>query len=487
MFCVHCGKPCGSDDAYCPHCGGSIPPELRDSTDGPPAVSAAHLKPRRGLLGLALLGVIVGVAAVIALVVLTRRPAKEEPPASRGIAAALTFDPSRYSPSVLTLHCFDDKGVQIGQGSGFVMRADGVAVSNWHVAKDAHSMTATNGTGQNFSVAKVINLDETNDLVVLQLSAEEGQSPVFVPLQPADARTVAPGQRVYTLSAPQGLSQTVTDGVLSAVRSAEGQQLLQFTAAISPGSSGGPVFNERGEVIGVVMGMLTTGQQLNFAIPIDVALRLLAEPARPSVLASSPADQDRKTRQEPIETLFQRGVSAYRARRYVEAARWFERVLTVAPNNSAALFNAGLTYAGQEDFDKAIRSLRGFLENAPSDDEDIARARELIAEFEKARDDRARMPKSPRPTSGDPPRRSVGTEARLPAAVEDALTPRPEAMGGSESVIWMAKRPGERTYHRPNCSVLLGLVGEGEILKLTLSQLPAFGVPCTVCNPPPRR
>jgi S1-C subfamily serine protease len=140
-------------------------------------------------------------------------------------------------------------------------------------------VTATNGVGDSFTVSRLLNVDEANDLVTMQLEGE-GKAIRFVPLQPADSRKVTVGLRVLTISTPRGLSQTVADGLLSAIRSEDGLQLLQITAPISPGSSGGPVLNTDGEIVGVIRGQITSGQQLNFAIPIDIAVRLLNESTR---------------------------------------------------------------------------------------------------------------------------------------------------------------------------------------------------------------
>jgi S1-C subfamily serine protease len=227
--------------------------------------------------GVAALVVIIAVAALIAI--LSTRPLP------RPATAAETTGPAHFSlalasPSVLTLHCYDQDGELTAQGSGFVVRRSGIAVTNWHVAEHATTMTATNGSGRVFKVSGYVNVDAGADLVLLQLANQDGSPVANLPeLHFADSRTVATGQKIFTLSTPLGLSQTLTDGLVSAIRSFRQQQYLQISAPVSHGSSGGPVFNESGEVIGVIKGLVASGENLNFAIPIDSVVRLLSAPA----------------------------------------------------------------------------------------------------------------------------------------------------------------------------------------------------------------
>ena len=86
------------------------------------------------------------------------------------------------------------------------------------------------------------------------------------------------GERVVVIGAPEGLTNTVSDGLVSAIRTIDGRTLLQISAPISPGSSGGPVLNEKGEVMGVSVSILREGQNLNFAVPLADYWRWLGAP-----------------------------------------------------------------------------------------------------------------------------------------------------------------------------------------------------------------
>lgn len=110
-------------------------------------------------------------------------------------------------------------------------------------------------------------MDEKNDIALLRVVGAEAPS---LPL--GDSQKVAVGDEVYVAGNPEGLEGTFSEGIVSAIR---GTRLLQITAPISPGSSGGPVMNQRGEVIGFAAGGREKGQNLNFAIPVSFLSALI--------------------------------------------------------------------------------------------------------------------------------------------------------------------------------------------------------------------
>jgi S1-C subfamily serine protease len=366
MFCNQCGHACTPSDTFCAGCG-----------------TAVHQPPGRArtrvlvvVLSLVALLAAGGIAVAVAMM---NRAAPAGDAAASGVASVdaapldqqPTFDVARLSPSVLTLRVFDANGQQTAQGSGFVFRDDGLAVTNWHVAKSAHAISATDGSGRTFTVTQLINADQANDLATLQLRLDAGTT--VTALQPADTRTVKPGSHVYTISTPIGLSQTISDGMLSGIRQLAGQQVFQITAPISPGSSGGPVFNDRGEVIGVIMSQYQVGQQLNFAIPIDTVVRLMASPSE--LVQSAPADR------QPDAPLFDRALAAFNEARYADAARLFEEVIAANPTQAAAFYNAGLAYQNLKNYGRASDYYRDFIQRADPQSDDVQRARNFLAAY----------------------------------------------------------------------------------------------------------
>lgn len=152
-----------------------------------------------------------------------------------------------------------------GVGSGFVVGADGRIATNIHVIRGATEATVVLGNGKEYEAVEVLAIDEEHDLAILRIEARK-----LKPLPLGDSSKVKPGEHVVAIGHPLGLGTTVSDGLVSGVREvAPKQTLVQISAPISPGSSGGPVFNDRGEVIGVSTLMAASGQNLNFAMPIN--------------------------------------------------------------------------------------------------------------------------------------------------------------------------------------------------------------------------
>src|SRR6185312_915227 len=170
------------------------------------------------------------------------------------------------SPSVFLLLVKSGDGEFVAQGSGFLV-SGGKIVTNWHVAREG---TVFLDAGALRIPLKTERTDELNDLAILTTSAELSASP----LQLATSEP-PPGESVFAIGNPQGLEKTISTGVVSGVREFESRKLLQITNPISPGSSGGPILNDKGEVVGVAVGSLKDGQNLNFAVPVSALAALL--------------------------------------------------------------------------------------------------------------------------------------------------------------------------------------------------------------------
>ena len=167
-----------------------------------------------------------------------------------------------------------------GQGSGFIITEDGCLITNYHViARETRiKVTVFHRTDSGFEQkhykkVKIIALNPFVDLALLKIE-EPGKTFKFVYLGSMDE--LEAGQPVFAIGNPLGLTRTVSQGIISAKnRNFEGQLYIQTTADINPGNSGGPLFNLKGEVIGVTsMGYLFLGG-LNFAVPIDVTKRFI--------------------------------------------------------------------------------------------------------------------------------------------------------------------------------------------------------------------
>jgi len=191
----------------------------------------------------------------------------------------------RYSPAVVLIVGLDANKQAVVLGTGFLVTPSGVLVTNYHVVQGVYPAQVKLASGDVFDSLSVIDTDERKDIAVLKV---KGFNLPAVTLGDSDA--VKPGDKVTVIGNPKGLEGSVTDGLVSAVRdikdilpSQEGYKVMQISAAISPGSSGSPVFNECGRVVGIATATLKDGQNLNFAIPINYGRGMISEKEKMSL------------------------------------------------------------------------------------------------------------------------------------------------------------------------------------------------------------
>jgi S1-C subfamily serine protease len=150
-------------------------------------------------------------------------------------------------------------------GTGFFVGDHGLLLTNFHVVEGTTTVgIKLHGTEAAILITNVRGYDLDNDLAVLQVDGVDAQ-----PVMLGDSDKVDAGQPVVVVGNPEGLEQTVSNGLVSAIREFNGRRLFQLSAPISAGSSGSPVFNDHGEVVGVVVSSIEAGQNLNFAVPIN--------------------------------------------------------------------------------------------------------------------------------------------------------------------------------------------------------------------------
>jgi serine protease Do len=187
---------------------------------------------------------------------------------------------AKTKPAVVEIVAIDEKGSTTRLGTGFFISPDGQAVTNRHVIEGAASVAAVNNNGAIFLFDRMVAQPAGVDLAILKFRASD------VPfLKLGKSTTAVEGQKVIVIGNPTGLTGTVSDGIISAFR--EKRSLIQITAPISPGSSGSPVMDEDGQVIGVATLQIVEGQNLNFAVAVEKVSAALVQP--PSEPFSSPA------------------------------------------------------------------------------------------------------------------------------------------------------------------------------------------------------
>jgi len=162
-----------------------------------------------------------------------------------------------------------------GLGSGFILNEDGYLITNFHVIEGETQISVEVYHQQNgqlersvYKQIRIVAMNKFQDLALLKIDDKE--APRFSRVVLGDSDTLAVGERAFAIGSPLGLERTVTEGIVSTkTREFQGSLYLQTTAQINPGNSGGPLFNMRGEVIGVTNMKLAFGEGLGFAIPVE--------------------------------------------------------------------------------------------------------------------------------------------------------------------------------------------------------------------------
>jgi serine protease Do len=162
-----------------------------------------------------------------------------------------------------------------GLGSGYFINEEGYLITNFHVIEGETQISIEvyhqkNGQldRKSYKQVRIVAMNKFVDLALLKV--DDKDAPLFAWVLLGESDPLAVGERVFAIGSPLGLERTVTEGILSTkTRQIQGELYLQTTAQINPGNSGGPLFNMRGEVVGVTNMKLAFGEGLGFAIPVE--------------------------------------------------------------------------------------------------------------------------------------------------------------------------------------------------------------------------
>ncbi len=185
-----------------------------------------------------------------------QKPSVENPiahPQTENRAAEWTEIVARTRPAVVVVET--DEGL----GTGFVIKPDGIIVTNAHVVTNAKAVAVKFPSGEIYKNVYLLSSDPAKDLAFLKIEAVDLPT---IPL--GNSNNVQVGDEVLLVGTPQGLEQTVSNGLISGIRIDNGIRVLQTSAAASPGSSGGPLLNRSGEAVGVMCFKLVNGRELEF-------------------------------------------------------------------------------------------------------------------------------------------------------------------------------------------------------------------------------
>lgn len=293
MFCPGCGTEIPDDSSFCLKCGRSmsVAPNavaVKTSFAGSRPVSAEPVAHVRKLRLSSPVVLILSAGAVIALLCITynfnqskaslvghaatlpaaSKAAPEPPPVKLSPGDIST----KYSDAVVVLENYNDQGQIASQGSGFICSPDGMVLTNYHVIRGASRMTARMHDQTIHEAEYVGGFDMQHDIAAIKIDGASLPS-----VRVGTSFGVKTGDHVVVLGAPLGLESTLSDGIISAIREAGTFRIFQTSAPISHGSSGGPIFDDYGNVIALAVAKMEAGENLNFIIPIDSAKPLLAQ------------------------------------------------------------------------------------------------------------------------------------------------------------------------------------------------------------------
>jgi len=240
----------------------------------------------------------------------------------------------RIKPSAVAIETFDSRGEKLSRGSGFFIAADRV-VTNRHVIDNAFRAEVHSYNGSVYPVRGVIAVDAEGDLALLRVDAPPNQvRPLLL-----DKTSPQEGESVVVIGNPFGLEGSVTNGIVSAVRDIPTfGRIIQITAPISPGSSGSPVVNMQGQVIGVATLQITGGQSVNFAIPSERISQL--QSGALLSLSDLVATTGRNKRAKAVQS-FRDGLSFLSKDDCESALPYFEKAVESDSNYAEAWAQAG--------------------------------------------------------------------------------------------------------------------------------------------------
>lgn len=184
-------------------------------------------------------------------------------------------------PSVVMLVLEDEYGQPLSFGSGFFVNSNVLATNLHVVTNSSNGYAKVVGKKVTYPIEGIVALDAEADIALLKI-----RGALLPPLKIGDSKLAEVGDEIFAVGNPEGLEGTFSQGIISGIRNVSATTLLQITAPISPGSSGGPVIDKKGLVIGIAFATFNNGQNLNFAIPSSYLTNLLLTMSDPKPLSS---------------------------------------------------------------------------------------------------------------------------------------------------------------------------------------------------------
>lgn len=269
----------------------------------------------------------------------------------------------RLKPNVVAIATFDARGEALMTGSGFFIRP-GEVITNLHVVRGAAraEIRTLEGKGRVYPINGATAVDEEGDLALLsvEMPAERQRQ--------SDVTTTLPeeGESIVVIGNPLRLEGSVSDGIVSAVREVPGVgRIIQITAPISHGNSGSPVFNMKGQVIGVVTVKVTNGQNINLAISSARVESMRAGQLR-ALASIQGKDKVGDRRDGGGESLYRAGLDSLWLGNYDNALGYFEHAVNQNPRRADAWVQVGYCKVKQGKSQEAVRAYQQALQLQPN-------------------------------------------------------------------------------------------------------------------------
>jgi hypothetical protein len=236
----------------------------------------------------------------------------------------------------------DKKDKPIAQGSGFFCTSDGAFATNIHVIRGAESVIIKLQNGAIFIVNEFISYDETADIVILKVNGKN-----LPHLELGNSYELEAGEEVFAIGSPRGLENSISSGIVSAIRKTEEKdsRFIQTTAEVSPGSSGGPLFNKEGKVVGVTTFIVGQGEALTFAVPIEYVKNIMSQ--------QKSGGLSKETGVENNEGYYYfAGIVARDAENYEEAEKYFKKAIALNERFDKPYYELADIYYKQKRFEE---------------------------------------------------------------------------------------------------------------------------------------
>jgi len=273
----------------------------------------------------------------------------------------------RIKPSTVIIFTYNDNGEHLKQGSGFFISQNGDVITNYHVLQGASSAEIKTADEKTYPITYVLAGDAQSDLIRLSVNIPSSS------VHPLTLSKAIPeiGESIIVYGSPLGLESTVSDGIVSAIRDIPGYgMIIQITAPISPGSSGSPVLNLQGELIGIASFQMVEGQNLNFAIPSEKIISLiLIEENKISISEKDFRPESQAEKESGHKEAYQKALDSIDKKEYEKALYYLETAIKtdILSLKESVYFYIGFCNGELGNYMKAIEAYKQAIRIDPND------------------------------------------------------------------------------------------------------------------------